>query len=143
MKKIIPGLTLISLLALLVVPVIVNAQAMVESCTIRSSDTKGVAGCGAAAGDTCQAVVGASLKYEDCAICCIMDRIYMVTNWIFLVLMALAIIFVLYGGFLIIAAGGSEERVLKGRTFIMWALVGFAIAILAKALPKIAYFFVK
>ncbi len=67
----------------------------------------------------------------------------MITNWIFMLLMALAVIFVLYGGFLIIAAGGSEERVLKGRSYIMWALVGFAVAILAKALPMIAYYLVK
>jgi len=136
MKKIIPGLILISLLALVVVPMVVNAvgETMVTSCTIRTTDVTLLTEC---------AGVPSPAPYDTWAICCIMDRIYMITNWIFLLLMALAIIFVLYGGFLIIAAGGSEERVLKGRSYIMWALVGFAVAILAKALPKIAYYFVK
>jgi len=134
MKKIIPGLILISLLALVVVPMVVNGQEMVTSCTIRTTEVTQLTEC---------AGVPASAPYDTWAICCIMDRIYMITNWIFMLLMALAIIFVLYGGFLIIAAGGSEERVLKGRSYIMWALVGFAVAILAKALPKIAYYFVK
>jgi hypothetical protein len=140
MKKIIPGLILIILLALVVVPMVVNVQAattttgMVTSCTIKTADVKNLTECSA---------VPASASYDEWAICCIMDRIYMITNWIFLLLMALAVIFVLYGGFLIIAAGGSDERVLKGRSYIMWALVGFAVAILAKALPMIAYYFVK
>lgn len=141
MKKIIPGLILISLLALVVVPMVVNVQAattteMVTSCTIRSSDTLVLPGC-------TSLIVGNPALYADYAICCIMDRIYMITNWIFMLLMALAVIFVLYGGFLIIAAGGADERVTKGRTYIMWALVGFAVAILAKALPSIAYYLVK
>jgi hypothetical protein len=134
MKKIIPSLILISLLALVAVPMVVNGQAMVTSCTIRTTEVTQLTEC---------AGVPSSAPYDEWAICCIMDRIYMITNWIFILLMALAVIFVLYGGFLIIAAGGSEERVLKGRSFIMWAVVGFAIAILAKALPKIAYYLVK
>ena len=137
MKKIIPGLVLISLLAFWAVPVITNAQTMVDTCTIRSSRTASMSDC------STTAAVGHKISYEDYAFCCLMDRIYMITDWIFIILIALAIIFVLYGGFLIIAAGGSEERVLKGRTFIMWALVGFAVAILARALPNIAYYFVK
>ena len=135
MKKIIPALILISLSVLLIAPP-VNAVEMATSCTIKTSDTSALGECSAAG-------KGSSASYETLAICCIMDKIYMVTNWIFMLLMALAVIFVLYGGFLIIAAGGSEERVLKGRSYIMWALVGFAVAILAKALPMIAYYFVK
>jgi hypothetical protein len=136
MKKIIPGLILISLLALLVAPVTVKAQAMVDACTIRNSKTSAVLGCTGLG-------VGSSALYVDYAICCLMDKIYQVADWIFLILMALVIIFILYGGFLIITAGGSEEKVTKGKTYITWALVGFVIAILARALPNIAYYFVK
>ena len=136
MKKIIPGLILISLLALLVVPVTLKAQAMIETCTIRNSKTPTVSGCSGLG-------VGSTPSYADYAICCLMDKIYQVTDWIFVILMALVIIFVLYGGFLILTAGGSEEKVTKGKTYITYALAGFVIAILARALPNIAYYFVK
>jgi len=135
MKKIIPGLILITFLSLLMVPAIARAQTMVDECTIRSADTSGLTECaGLAVDDTA--------GYDVYAICCLMDKIYLVTNWIFIFLIALAIIFILYGGFLIVAAGGSEERVTKGRMFIMWAIIGFVVGVLAKALPWIAYYFV-
>jgi len=136
MKKIIPGLILISLLALLVAPVTVKAYEMVESCTIKNSKTPDVVGCE-------RLVVGGHALYADYAICCLMDKIYQVTDWIFVILIALVIIFVLGGGFLILMAGGSEEKVTKGKAYITWALVGFVIAILARAIPNIAYYFVK
>lgn len=136
-KKIIPSLILISLLVLLVAPVItVNAAEMVERCTIRNSKTSGVSGCSGLA-------VNSTPSYADYAICCIMDKIYQITDWIFTVLIAIAIIFVLVGGFFIITAGGDAEKVTKGRTYIMYALIGFIVAVLAKALPNVAYYLVK
>jgi len=139
MKKIIPGLILITFLSLLMMPAVVGAAEMVTECTIRSSDTVGITDCNTA---DCSAVVGSPLQYDKCAICCTMDKIFLITNWIFYLVVALSIIFILYGGFLIVVAGGSEERVTKGRTFIMWALIGFAVAILARALPMIVTYFV-
>jgi len=138
MKKIIPGLILISLLALslLVAPVTGKAQTMIETCTIRNSKTPTVSGCTGLG-------VGSTASYADYAICCLMDKIYQVTDWIFVILIALVIIFVLGGGFLILTAGGSEEKVTKGKAYITWALVGFVIAILARAIPNIAYYFVR
>lgn len=135
MKKIIPGLILLTLLSLLVVPIIAEAQpvAPVDSCTIRTTDVALIPDC---------VGVPAVASYDEWAICCVMDKVYMITNWIFWLVLALSIIFILYGGFLIVAAGGSEERVTKGRTFIMWAIIGFVVAVLARALPMIAYYFV-
>ena len=136
MKKIIPGLILITLLSLLVIPIIVEAQDMVTECTIRTQEVIDTIP------DCSTLTPNATTSYADNAICCAMDKVFLVTNWIFFFIVALSIIFILYGGFLIVAAGGSEERVTKGRMFIMWALIGFAVAILARALPLIIRFFV-
>ena len=135
MKKIIPSLIVIVFLFLLAVPIMVGAQDMVTECTIRTEEVKTIDGCGTLIKDQ-------KASYQHYAICCAMDKVYLVTNWIFYLVVALSIIFILYGGFLIVAAGGSEERVQKGRMFIMWALIGFAVAILARALPLIVRFFV-
>lgn len=136
MKKTIPGLILITFLSLLMVPAIAEAQeSMVTECTIRTDEVLTLPDC-------TTLTKNATATYAAFAICCVMDKIFLVTNWIFFLVVALAIIFILYGGFLIVAAGGSEERVQKGRMFIMWALIGFAVAILARALPMIIRFFV-
>lgn len=110
---------------------------MVDSCTIRTQEVIDTLT------DDCGTLtVDSPASYDEFAICCMMDKVFLVTNWVFYLVVALAIIFILYGGFLIVAAGGSEERVTKGRSFIMWALIGFAVAILAKALPMIVAWFV-
>ena len=41
---------------------------------------------------------------------------------------ALAVIFVIYGGFVLLTAGGSEERVKSGRKILFNAVIGLAIA---------------
>ncbi len=137
MKKIIPGLILITFLSLLAVPAIVKAQDMVTECTIRTDEV------GTTLTEDCAGLSrGDTATYASSAICCAMDKVFLVTNWIFFLVVALSIIFILYGGFLIVAAGGDDARVTKGRMFIMWALIGFAIAILARALPLIIRYFV-
>jgi hypothetical protein len=40
-------------------------------------------------------------------------------------------------------AGGVAENIERGRNYIKYALIGFVIAVLAKALPLIVYYFVK
>lgn len=40
----------------------------------------------------------------------------------------LAVIFIVYGGFVIMTAGGSEEKVIRGRQVILSAVVGLIIA---------------
>ena len=140
MKKIIPGLILVASLFFLASPFTAMAQDFITQCTIRrGADTALITDCSAA---PCLASAGGKLDYQHCAICCVMDMVYTVTWWLFFFILALSIIFILYGGFLIVAAGGSEERVTKGRMFIMWALIGFAVAILARVLPLIVRFFV-
>jgi len=49
-------------------------------------------------------------------------------------------IFVLLGAFSILTAGGSSDKINKGRDYILWAAIGFAVALLAKAVPGIVKF---
>jgi hypothetical protein len=49
------------------------------------------------------------------------------TNFLYLV----AVAFVLYGGFLMLTAGGEEDKVKKGKTILMQAALGLLVVFLA------------
>ena len=73
-----------------------------------------------------------------CAICCIMDTIYTIADWVFYIVLAVAIIFVIYGAYLIMTAGGAPDKIKNGRDFILWSIVGLIVGLLAKSIPSIA-----
>lgn len=70
--------------------------------------------------------------------CCIFDSIYIITTWIFWVVVGLVVMFVLLGAFFIVTAAGSPEKITKGRNFMIWAAVGAVVAFAAKFIPAIA-----
>ena len=55
----------------------------------------------------------------------------------------LAVIMVLVGAFQLITSSGNPEKVSKGRKTILWAAVGFVLAILAGGIVKIIQNFVQ
>jgi threonine/homoserine/homoserine lactone efflux protein len=62
----------------------------------------------------------------------ITDAIYRVTNWLFAILMSLAAVFLIYGGVLFVTASGNEEQIAKARKTLTYALIGVAVALLAR-----------
>ena len=69
---------------------------------------------------------------------CLLDSVYNVTDWIFYGLLSLVSVLTVYGGFLIMTAGGKAEDVDKGRNLIIYATVGLVVAFLSKVIPSIA-----
>ena len=69
---------------------------------------------------------------------CLLDTVYTATDWIFYGLLSLVSIFVVYGGFSIVTAGGEEEKIKKGRDFVLYATVGLIVALLSRIIPSIA-----
>lgn len=49
-----------------------------------------------------------------------------------------AVLFIIWGGFQFMTAGGSEEKVAGARRLIMWAMVGLAVIVLAELLARTA-----
>jgi len=141
MKKILPGLVLLSLLAVLVVPQIASAQAPPECCKIRRAITIDTEV--AKVGD----IVGAKDGYcpigtitvptEKWGLFCVINTINTIVDWIFVVLIALVVIFVMMGAINILLAGGDPEKVGTGRNYIMFAAIGLIVALLARAVPAI------
>ncbi len=77
---------------------------------------------------------------ENCGFCCMMNTIYKVTTWLFYILMLLVTIFIIYGGFIIITSSGDPEKAGKGRQILTYAVVGLAIALLARVIPSLVRF---
>jgi len=136
MKKILLSFALLGLLIGLVIPLLVSAQITTPtSCTMRRA-VDGVLGAGCPAQGGVANFIDEYGDYNG-SMCCLFSTLLYVTDMIFLVLMVVVVILILFGAFSIMTAGGSAEGVAKGRSYIVFALVGVAIALLAKALPYI------
>lgn len=55
-------------------------------------------------------------------------------NWAFTILLVVAVIFLIIAGFWFVTASGDPEKVTKARGMLINALIGIAIALLAKGL---------
>ncbi len=59
------------------------------------------------------------------------------TNFLFLIAVPLTAIMALIGGFQMITAGGDPEKFSKGRKTLTYAVIGFAVVLLAGGLAAI------
>ena len=57
-----------------------------------------------------------------------------VITWVFGILLVLVVIMVLVAGYMFVTGGGNPEQVGKARTILMYALVGLAVAVLARGI---------
>ena len=124
MKKIL----LVFSLLLLALPAVVFAQVPPTTCTLVRVLTDINPACTA----------GAAVNIETFGMCCAINSLYVVINWIFIVLVAIAVVLFLMGAFTLVTAAGSPEKVAQGRNFILYAIVGLAVALLARAVPAVA-----
>lgn len=62
------------------------------------------------------------------------DRI---ANYFGLIMVPIAVIMILYAAFLLITAGGEDKKTSQAKRLITWAVVGIAIALIAKGIPLV------
>jgi len=74
---------------------------------------------------------------SNCGMCCLLQSIYNITDWLFVFLVALTTVYVVMGAMKILMARDSAEEVDKGRKYIMYAALGLLVAFLAKAVPQV------
>jgi len=68
---------------------------------------------------------------------CLLNGVKMITNWFSIIIMVLAITFLAWGLLNIIISGGATEKITAGKNYIIYALIAFFIAALAKIVPSI------
>jgi len=142
MKKIFFILVFTCLLGSLVLPMIVLADDTLQDCCKLRKDIQIDA-------DSCvkDSIVGPSggsctigsinCTTEKWGLFCVLNTIYAVTDWAFLIIVAIVIILVILGALNIMTSAGSPEKVKAGRDQIMYAAIGMVIAIIARAVPSI------
>jgi len=134
-KKIIFSLIAFVVLTVAVVPMVASAQAGApDQCMITKQaviDTEGLS-CG---------LINTACPFNDetltCSVCCLLNSVYTVTDWIFIFLMALSALMIIIGAFNYVTSAGDPGKTEKGRNYIMYAAIGIAIALFAKAIPAI------
>ena len=67
----------------------------------------------------------------------VMDVINRVIDFALRILTPLAVIMVLLAGLLYMTAGGSEEKVKKAHTALLWEIIGIAVVLVAKSVEII------
>jgi hypothetical protein len=121
---------LVGLLVFLSAPLMVSAQVAPEKCILKHNLTR-ITG-----KDACTKNATISLDSED-AICCFFDTVYNVVDWVFTIFLVVAVLLGLTGAYNILTSAGSAEKVSAGRNYIVYAIVGVAVALLARAIPWI------
>ena len=68
--------------------------------------------------------------------CRVLELVRVITSWFGILVFIIAIIAILYAGFLFLTAGGNEETLKKARQVLIWGLIGIAVALFAmSAIP--------
>ena len=134
-KKLFITLALSSMLCLAVVPVAL-AQDIPNSCELKHMAGKTLSG-----GEACPAAGACNVEENAiCGLCCLLESITTVTNWIFFIMMTLAVILIIIGGATYMLSGGDPTKAGKGKSLITYALIGLAIALVARFIPPIVVF---
>jgi len=149
MKKKILTLALIGLLVGIFAPMLISAQGSPDSCNIRTDPTQvlqndlGTVDCMAAVGGYPAGTAGYSEDYDSGtgvvsgATCCLFSTLLYATRWMSMLLMVVVVLLIIMGAFNITTSGGDADKIGKGRDYIIYALVGLAVALLAFGLPYI------
>lgn len=126
MKKILASIATIGILA---VPLVGLAQLefTLPSCTAKH-DLTDYKNCPYASGDDVP---------EDKAQCCLIDRILTVGDYIFVAILVVAIILILVAAWGFLTAAGNPDKVVSARNTLIYALIGVAVAFLARVLVRV------
>jgi len=141
MKKILVILTLLVFL----IPLLVSAQKEIPNCckigrTVELEGTTYAEGKYVGGEDTCNVTtphVATDYKTKKWGLICFLSAVEVATDWIFTFLMTFVGVMIILGAFFTVTAGGSPERQKKGKDFILFAVIGMIVGLLAKAVPSL------
>lgn len=68
----------------------------------------------------------------------LVDTITTFANYLLVIIGLIAVILIVYGGYLYITAGGDEENLKKARNTLVYGVIGVVVAILAFAIVSFA-----
>ncbi len=131
-KKILPIFIIASFFVFLGVPQI--ASAVVTAAPTDCRITRDLSGIDA---DCNGGTTAVEVSIEDYGMCCFVNTLYNITDWIFVILVALAALFAIIGAFSLLTSAGDPSKVTSGRNYILYAAIGLIVGLLAKAIPNL------
>lgn len=66
-----------------------------------------------------------------------------IVNWLFTILVAFAVIIIVVAGYYFVTAAGNPEQITKARNFILYALIGVLVGLLARGMVSLVQKMVK
>jgi len=133
MKKLLSVLFLTSLLVTLAVPLAVGAADATAPDECKMGRDVIVGGDVAESG-TCEEGKTYKIDSKD-SICCIMNTMYNIADWMFVILVGIAGVFIIIGAMNLVMAAGAPDKIKTGRDYIMFAAIGLFVAFIARAIP--------
>jgi len=91
-------------------------------------------------GDSDTPTSGFEYQEKDWGMVCLLGTIYLITKWLFIIIMMVVTVMIIYGGFLIVTSAGDPEKAGKGKSVITYAAIGLAVALLARVIPSVLRF---
>jgi len=67
----------------------------------------------------------------------IMELLDSITNWLFVILLIVAAIFIIMAGYFFVTAMGDPDKVKKARDFVLYAAIGVLVGFAAKGLVSL------
>jgi len=74
---------------------------------------------------------------EDCGMCCLLNVIYTVCDWVFYLMMVAVVIVFVIAGARYMMAGGDSEKTKGAKGMMIYGIVGLVIALIAKLVPSV------
>jgi len=79
----------------------------------------------------------ATIVNENWPVACMLNVVYLITDIAFNILVALAILVALGGGYYFIVGQDDPQKISKAKDFILYAILGILVALFAKVIPSI------
>ena len=76
---------------------------------------------------------------RDCLSCCSTSLIYYIVTIIFVAVIAISVIFLIIAGYNFITGSGDQAKIRTARNMVLYAVVGIAVAIIARVAPTLIY----
>jgi len=139
MKKILSLFILGILLVSLVAPIVAQAQEDLPSgCKVTKSAAIFTGAKCVEAGSTgviCDPNGGPTMT--DCGMCCLINVVYVVCDWIFYLMMIAVVIVFVVAGAMYMMSSGDAEKTKSAKNLIIFGIVGLIIALVAKLIPSV------
>jgi len=80
---------------------------------------------------------------EAWGVCCLFNSVYTITTWIMTALVTVSILIGAFGGWLIATSGGNPAQLDKGKNYILYAIIGIIIGLVARGIPGLVRLLMK